>query len=90
MIQSDLKRAHIAARYNKEALKKDKNCGCFYCVKVFSPSEIVEWIPEEDDEKLDALLSLLSRYLPQIAEKEGVNVTQLFNGINRQLGWGVQ
>lgn len=45
---------------------------------------------EEDDEKLDALLSLLSRYLPQIAEKEGVNVNQLFNGINRQLGWGVQ
>lgn len=45
---------------------------------------------EEDDEKLDALLSLLSRYLPQIAEKEGFNVNQLFNGINRQLGWGVQ
>lgn len=45
---------------------------------------------EEDDEKLDDLLSLLSRYLPQIAEKEGVNVNQLFNGINRQLGWGVQ
>lgn len=44
----------------------------------------------EDTDKLDELLTLLRAYLPEIAEKEGVNINQLFNGINRQLGWGVQ
>ena len=46
--------------------------------------------PSEDTDKLDELLTLLRAYLPEIAEKEGVNINQLFNGINRQLGWGVQ
>ena len=44
--------------------------------------------PSEDTDKLDELLTLLRAYLPEIAEKEGVNINQLFNGINRQLGWG--
>ena len=46
--------------------------------------------PSEDTDKLDELLTLLRAYLPEIAEKEGVNINQLFNGINRQLGWGIQ
>lgn len=42
------------------------------------------------DEKLDILVSMLGNYLPQIAEKEGIDVKQLYNGINRQLGWALQ
>ena len=42
------------------------------------------------DEKLDILVSMLGNYLPQIAEKEGLDVKQLYNGINRQLGWALQ
>lgn len=43
-----------------------------------------------DDSKIDLLISLLEIYLPQIAQREGVDVNQLFNGINRQLGWELQ
>ena len=43
-----------------------------------------------NDEKLDVLISLLSVYLPEIAEKQGIDIKQLYNSINRQLGWGVQ
>jgi hypothetical protein len=39
---------------------------------------------------MDVLISMLGAYLPQIAEKEGINVQQLYNGINRQLGWALQ
>lgn len=46
--------------------------------------------PSDNSDKIDELLSLLRAYLPEIADKEGVSVNQLFNGINRQLGWGVQ
>ena len=42
------------------------------------------------DEKMDVLLSMLGLYLPEIAEKEGIDVQQLYNGINRQLGWALQ
>lgn len=37
---------------NEPMLRKDKKCGCFYCLKIFDPSEIEEWI---EDEALTAL-----------------------------------
>lgn len=42
------------------------------------------------DDKLDVLLAMLGNYLPQIVEKEGIDVKQLYNGFNRQLGWALQ
>lgn len=27
----------------------DSSCGCFYCLTIFSPSEIVEWIQDEKE-----------------------------------------
>ena len=42
------------------------------------------------DAQLDAVVTMLNNYLPVIAEKEGINVQQLYNGINRQLGWALQ
>ena len=42
------------------------------------------------DDKMDILLSMLGLYLPEIAEKQGIDVQQLYNGINRQLGWALQ
>ena len=42
------------------------------------------------DDKMDILLAMLGTYLPEIAEKEGIDVQQLYNGFNRQLGWALQ
>jgi len=39
--------------------------------------------------KIDVLISLLSAYLPEIAENKGVSVDDLYNGFNRQLGWAI-
>ncbi|MCH5184007.1 MAG: cytoplasmic protein [Oscillospiraceae bacterium] len=45
--------AHIEAhKYccnHMEALKKDTVCGCFYCLKIFSPTEINEWLVDDND-----------------------------------------
>lgn len=41
---SELVAAHRFSMNNKEDLKKDKTCGCFYCLKVFNPSEIKDWL----------------------------------------------
>ena len=40
----DYIKAHKFSNNHMEQLKKDKVCGCFYCLKVFSPEEIDDWI----------------------------------------------
>ena len=36
--------AHGFSINNKEMLKKVNKCGCFYCLNIFHPSEIEEWL----------------------------------------------
>ena len=43
----------------------------------------------EYDERMDVLLDLLDQYLPEIASNKGLTPRELFNGINRQLGWAI-
>ena len=31
---------------NHPMLSKDKLCGCFYCLEIYSPKEIIHWIEE--------------------------------------------
>ncbi len=44
----DLKKAHGFCTGNADSLENDKVCGCFYCLKIFSPAEIVDWIKERN------------------------------------------
>ena len=41
---TDLTEAHRFSIYNRKTLEKSKSCGCFYCEKIYSPSEITDWI----------------------------------------------
>ena len=41
------------------------------------------------DAQLDAVVTMLSNYLPVIAEKERIDFKTLYNGINRQMGWAL-
>ena len=38
--------AHRFCTNNAASLQKDKKCGCFYCLKIFPPSEIKSIICE--------------------------------------------
>lgn len=49
MDKYDLKAAHSASMYNRSTLMKDSKCGCFYCLRVFSPLEIKEWCDESEN-----------------------------------------
>ena len=42
----DIILAHNYASHNYPKIKEDKTCGCFYCLNIFSPSEIVDWTLE--------------------------------------------
>lgn len=47
-IESDYTNAHKFSINNGEMLKKDKKCGCFYCLSIYSPTEINEWIHDKE------------------------------------------
>lgn len=38
--------AHKYSINHKEQLLKDKKCGCFYCLSIFSPQEIEDWLED--------------------------------------------
>ena len=43
----DIISAHDFCTNNMDSLREDKVCGCFYCMKIFSPDEIESYV--EDD-----------------------------------------
>lgn len=43
----DLIYAHQLCNSNQEKLKNAQVCGCFYCLRIFDPKEII-WEDEED------------------------------------------
>ena len=43
----------------------------------------------QNDNKMDLLIEILMNYLPEIAEKGGISAEDLYNGLNRQLGWAI-
>ena len=40
----NLKEAHDLCKNHKEKIKSSDVCGCFYCMAIFSPLLIKEWI----------------------------------------------
>ena len=47
MAAYDLEDAHRYSCNNKPTLEKDSLCGCFYCLEIYDPVEIKEWITED-------------------------------------------
>jgi hypothetical protein len=38
--------AHRHSFANREELRSSRECGCFYCLTVFPPAEVIEWHDE--------------------------------------------
>ena len=43
----DIITAHKFSSNHRESILKSKNCGCFYCLQIFSSSEINDWCDED-------------------------------------------
>jgi hypothetical protein len=46
-MKEDLTTAHKHCRLHRDELNLSDVCGCFYCGSIFSPSEIIEWIDDD-------------------------------------------
>ena len=70
---TDLKAAHDKSSYHRSEIESSKVCGCFYCLHVFLPSDIEEWI----DGKQTALCPRCG-IDSVIAEASGLPLTEEF------------
>jgi hypothetical protein len=43
-MEPDYIRAHAHATNNRAELAASEACGCFYCLSIFEPREVCEWV----------------------------------------------
>ncbi len=85
------KEAHRFCTRNSKMLKGDKVCGCFYCLKIYSPTEIHEWIREQDGDKSSDKYTALCPYCgidSVIGESAGFTLTNEFLAKMREYWFG--
>lgn len=71
--------AHKYCCNNMPQLKNDKICGCFYCLKIFSPTEIVDWlIADNDADRYGTALCPYCCIDSVIGESSGYPITEEF------------
>jgi hypothetical protein len=46
--EEDLQKAHKYSSRHRLDLEKDQRCGCFYCLAIFKPTEIEDWLDNDD------------------------------------------
>ena len=66
--------AHKHSSNHREVLMKDQKCGCFYCLQVFSPKEINEWI----EDSLGTAICPFCLIDSVIGESSGYPITKAF------------
>ena len=48
MAEPDLVLAHKSSSNNRQQIAQSEVCGCFYCLAIFAPSVIEEWVDNDD------------------------------------------
>ena len=75
MNERNLKSAHRHSFENAEELERSKLCGCFYCLNVYSPKKISEYI---DDKKGKTAICPYCGVHSVIGESSGFPITKEF------------
>ena len=42
--RADLRAIHKHSSHHRERIERSAQCGCFYCLATFSPTEITRWV----------------------------------------------
>lgn len=48
-MRTDLYEAHRHSINHREEILTSETCGCFYCLAIYPPDEIKEWIDDDDN-----------------------------------------
>jgi hypothetical protein len=49
-MKQDIIAAHRYSSNHRESVLGSDLCGCFYCLSIFAPSEIKDWVDAKEDE----------------------------------------
>jgi len=63
--------------FNLELVMKSDQCGCFYCLEIFKPTEITEWV-EETKNPVDTALCPKCGIDSVISSASGFPITRAF------------
>ncbi len=69
----DFNQVHALSRGNRDKLSHANVCGCYYCLRIFDPKEIV-WESDEDDTAMCPYCGIDS----VIAESKDLTITKEF------------
>jgi hypothetical protein len=60
---ADLNSIHRYSSRHRERVVASARCGCFYCLQMFAPTEISDWVdgPDESDTTLNGTTALCPR-----------------------------
>ena len=47
-----LEQAHKHSSNHRDEILRSEVCRCFYCLEMFSPSEIEEWVDEDEETEI--------------------------------------
>ena len=70
--QEDYILAHDYAIFNKPQVMQSRTCGCFHCLRIFEPSEIVDWCDLAEDTAICPYCGVDS----VLAEASGFKITE--------------
>lgn len=73
-----LEAAHKYCKNNMPALQKDRRCGCFYCLAIFDPEEIEEWLEGDPGDPLGTALCPHCGIDSVLSESAGFPLTKDF------------
>jgi hypothetical protein len=48
MVEPDYVRAHKHSSEHRDEVTRSERVGCFYCLKIYAPGEIAEWVDEDE------------------------------------------
>jgi len=66
--------AHAFSSNHREILLKDGLCGCFYCMEIFDPKLITDWVPDTSGTAICPFCGIDS----VIGESSGYPITKEF------------
>ena len=73
-----LEEAHKFCRNNMPSLRQGRRCGCFYCLAIFDPEEIVDWLKGEPGDPRGTALCPYCEIDSVLSESAGFPLTKEF------------
>ena len=71
--------AHEHCIYHREEILSSKLCGCFYCLEIFPPSEISNWVDVPEDNNIGQTALCPKCMIDSvIGDKSGYPITKEF------------